>query len=458
MEQINQKKRRPFQGMIAFSLLMSTAVFPILLYLLYGLQLMGSVKGYWPFILFYTTFTTGVFIWIPIVSKVGIYRSLQWSVAMTIISMISTVLFQQSSIWLEVSALITGFSVSATIPMTTTLLYRHVERGGDVFTPTHIAIVIGSLFLLLNLLLFSIQSVGLSVLFILYGASLIVTLLIIRRMDPIEKVKETPIVPIGAAVGRFLLISLLVIAVRVSRMIQNEQMIFLFLIVSLVITVYMIMTVLKEKFIHSLSSSLPKRLQAESFLLGLGNGYLLLIGMFYSLSFYNILISIYIVLVPYLAGLVLWTLVNDKLIKNMNPLNVFIISTFFIVFGFISPVLISIGILLGSYVYNMVSTQNNMKVYKHDLPQRELSILIHMTYRKIGNILLQFFVFVVIIFVGVYYNVDWYNLFQLIIGNNKVDIPGISGSLLMVILSFCCWSAMVGLVIWINKLSKQKAV
>ncbi|WP_363331774.1 hypothetical protein, partial [Bacillus proteolyticus] len=42
------------------------------IYIVYGLQISKGFEGYWPSILFYTTYMTGVFIWIPIVNRAGI--------------------------------------------------------------------------------------------------------------------------------------------------------------------------------------------------------------------------------------------------------------------------------------------------------------------------------------------------------------------------------------------------
>ncbi len=69
---------------------------------------------------------------------------------------------------------------------------------------------------------------------------------------------------------------------------------------------------------------------------------------------------------------------------------------------------------------------------------------------------LQFFVFIVIVTVGIYYDVPWSQLFQTIAGKNKLQIPGLPVSLLMSILAFCCWLGMVGLGVWISKRATPK--
>ncbi len=134
MIHINRERWGRVQSIFIFSLLLSTVFTPMLLYIVYGLQLATGFEGYWPSILFYTTYMTGVFIWIPIVSKIGIHRSLYWSVFITIVSIFSVAFFKDSSLWLEGSALVSGFSVSTISSMTSTLLFRHVERGGKFLT------------------------------------------------------------------------------------------------------------------------------------------------------------------------------------------------------------------------------------------------------------------------------------------------------------------------------------
>ncbi len=97
-----------------------------------------------------------------------------------------------------------------------------------------------------------------------------------------------------------------------------------------------------------------------------------------------------------------------------------------------------------------------MNVYTHNPSHRELSLLIHTTWRSIGNLCLQFFVFVVIVTVGIYYNTPWSQLFQTIVGRNKLPIPGLPVPLLMSTLALCCWLAMVGLGVWIGKKTTPK--
>lgn len=101
----------------------------MLIYIVYGLQISKGFEGYWPSILFYTTYMTGVFIWIPIVNKAGIHRSLYWTVSILIVSLLSVTFFGWSSRWLEISALFSGFAVSTISTMTSTLLFLHVEGG-----------------------------------------------------------------------------------------------------------------------------------------------------------------------------------------------------------------------------------------------------------------------------------------------------------------------------------------
>ncbi|KEK23020.1 hypothetical protein [Bacillus gaemokensis] len=428
----------------------------MLFYVVYGLQLANGFEGYWPSILFYTTYMTGVFIWIPIVSKIGIHRSLYWSVFITIVSIISVAFFKDSSLWLEGSALVSGFSVSTISSMTSTLLFRHVERGGKVFNENQQAMIIFIVFFLLIVILLAISLVNLPLVTLVYGSCLISILLAIRKMPTIEKVKEMPSFSIIGAVVRFLLFSLLVILLRASRSIDNEQIILFFLIVTILLVGFMLFKLLRGQFFHKLSSSLPAKLKAQSFLLGFGNGYLFLIGIFYSFAFYNILTSIFIVIGPYLLGMLMSTLLNNKTVKKMNPVYIFLLSTFLMLFGFYSPIFIILSVTIGSYTFNMISSKNNMNVYTHNPSHRELSLLIHTTWRSIGNMCLQFFVFVVIVTVGIYYDTQWSQLFQTIVGRNKLEIPGLPVPLLMFILAFCCWLGMVGLGVWISKRSTPK--
>lgn len=218
----------------------------------------------------------------------------------------------------------------------------------------------------------------------------------------------------------------------------------------------MFFKLLKGEFFHNISSSLPTKLKAQSFLLGFGNGYLFIIGLFYGFTFYNILTSIFIVVAPYLLGMLLSTLLNSNIVKKINPVHIFLLSTFLMLFGFYSPIFIILSVTIGSYTFNMISSQNNMNVYTHNPSHRELSLLIHTTWRSIGNLCLQFFVFVVIVTVGIYYNTPWSQLFQTIVGRNKLPIPGLPVPLLMSTLALCCWLAMVGLGVWIGKKTTPK--
>lgn len=272
MIHINRERWGRVQSIFIFSLLLSTVFTPMLLYIVYGLQLATGFEGYWPSILFYTTYMTGVFIWIPIVSKIGIHRSLYWSVFITIVSIFSVAFFKDSSLWLEGSALVSGFSVSTISSMTSTLLFRHVERGGKVFNKNQQAMIMFIVFFLLILILLAISLVNLPLVTLVYGGCLISVLFAIRKIPPIEKVKEMPSFSITGAVVRFLLFSLLVILIRGSRDIANEQIIFFFLIVAVLLIGTMLFTLLRGQFFHKLSSSLPTKLKAKSFLLGFGNG------------------------------------------------------------------------------------------------------------------------------------------------------------------------------------------
>ncbi|WP_232698779.1 hypothetical protein [Brevibacillus daliensis] len=428
----------------------------MLLYIVYGLELSTGFEGYWPSILFYTTYITGVFIWIPIVSRLGIYRSLYWSVFITIVSMVSLAFFNDSYQWLEGSALVSGFSVSAISSMKSTLLFRHVERGGQVFTKNQQVLIIFIVFLLLFVILLGISLVNLPLLTLAYGGCLSSILVAIRNFPPIEKVKEMPSVSITWAVIWFLFFSLFVILVRMSRYIDNEQMILFFLILAIILIGFMFVTLVRAQFFHKLSSSLPTKLKALSFLLGFGNGYLFVIGLFYSFAFYNILTGIFIVVGPYFLGILMSSLLNNKLIKKMNSLYIFLVSTFLMLFGFYSPIFIILSVAISSYSFSMISSQNDIKVFTHNPSHRELSLLIYTTWKSFGNLCVQFFVFVVIVAVGIYYHVEWSQLFQAIVGNYELQIPGLTLPLLMFILAFCCWLGMVGLGFWLSKIANSK--
>ncbi len=234
-------------------------------------------------------------------------------------------------------------------------------------------------FFLLILILLAISSVNLPLVTLVYGGCLISVLFAIRKIPPIEKVKEMPSFSITGAVVRFLLFSLLVILIRGSRDIANEQIIFFFLIVAVLLIGTMLFTLLRGQFFHKLSSSLPTKLKAKSFLLGFGNGYLFLIGLYYSFTFYNIFMSIFIVVGPYLFGILMSTLSNNKTVKKMNPVYIFLLSTFLMLFGFYSPIFIILSVTIGSYTFNIISSQNNMNVYTHNPSHREFSLLIHTT-------------------------------------------------------------------------------
>lgn len=82
---------------------------------------------------------------------------------------------------------------------------------------------------------------------------------------------------------------------------------------------------------------------------------------------------------------------------------------------------------------------------------RELSLLIYTTWRNIGNIFLQFFILIVIVGVGVFYDVEWSQLFQTIVGKSQMQNEGLSVRQLMFMLAICCWLGMVGLGMWISK-------
>ncbi|MCI0763687.1 hypothetical protein [Bacillus sp. TL12] len=428
----------------------------MILYVVYGLQLSSGFEGYWPSILFYTTYITGVLIWIPIVSKIGIHQSLYYAVFIAMISIISVALFKDSSLWIEGSALVSGFSISTISAMTSTFLFRHVEGGGKVFNNNQQALLMFIVFFLLITFLFAISFIPLFILTLIYGGCLIHVVFSIRKMPQIEKTTDMPSVPITGAIIQFLLFSLFVILLRASRYMSNDRLIILFLIMAILLIGFMFFKLLKGQFFHNLSSSLPTKLKAESFLLGFGNGYLFVIGLFYGFTFYNILASIFIVVVPYLLGILMSTLLSNKNIKKMNPVHIFLLSTFLMLFGFYSPIFIILSVTIGSYTFNIISSQNNMKVYTHNPSHRELSLLIHTTWRSIGNLCLQFFVFVVIVTVGIYYNTPWSQLFQTIAGRNKLPIPGLPVPLLMSTLALCCWLGMVGLGVWIGKKTAPK--
>ncbi|EJR44435.1 hypothetical protein IIM_05177 [Bacillus cereus VD107] len=458
MIHMTKEKGLVVKSIFTYSLLLSTIFTPMLFYIVYGLQLSNGFEGYWPSILFYTTYMTGIFIWISIVSKIGIHRSLYWSVFILIVSIISITFLGDFSTWLEISALVSGFSVSTISTMTSTLLFRHVERGGKVFNKNQQAMIIFTVFLLLIIILLAISLITLPLLTFIYGTCLICVLFAIRKMPRIEKDKDLSPISITWAVGKFLLVSLLVLLVRTSRNINNEQFIFFFFLVSIAFIAFMFLSLLRGGFFHKLSSSLPIRLKAQSFLLGLGNGYLFLIGIFYSFTFYGILTSVFIVVGPYLLGILMSTFINNKIIKKINPVYIFLLSTFLMLFGFYSPIFIILSVAFGSYTINMISSQNNMKAYTLKPSHRELSLLICITWKNIGNICMQFFVLVVIVIVGIYYNVERSQLFQTIVGNNQLQPLGLSVPLLMFILAFCCWLGMVTLGVWISKGAKLKGV
>ena len=86
-----------------------------------------------------------------------------------------------------------------------------------------------------------------------------------------------------------------------------------------------------------------------------------------------------------------------------------------------------------------------------DATHRELSLLIYTTWRNMGNIFLQFFILIVIVGVGVFYDVEWSQLFQTIVGKGQMQIEGLSVQRLMFMLAICCWLGMVGLGMWIGK-------
>ena len=92
-----------------------------------------------------------------------------------------------------------------------------------------------------------------------------------------------------------------------------------------------------------------------------------------------------------------------------------------------------------------------MKVYMVNATHRELSLLIYTTWRNMGNIFLQFFILIVIVGVGVFYDVEWSQLFQTIVGKGQMQIEGLSVQQLMFMLAICCWLGMVGLGMWIGK-------
>ncbi len=121
------------------------------------------------------------------------------------------------------------------------------------------------------------------------------------------------------------------------------------------------------------------------------------------------------------------------------------------IFGFYSPIFIVLSVTFGSYAINSISSQNNMKVYMVNATHRELSLLIYTTWRNMGNIFLQFFILIVIVGVGVFYDVEWSQLFQTIVGKGQMQIEGLSVQRLMFMLAICCWLGMVGLGMWIGK-------
>ncbi|MEY8348917.1 hypothetical protein AALF16_11535 [Bacillus cereus] len=253
------------QSLFTFGLLISTAFIPMILYVVYGVKLSSGFEGYWPSILFYTTYITGVLIWIPIVSKIGIHRSLYYAVCIAMVSIISAAFFKGSPLWLEGSALVSGFSISTVSAMASTLLFRHVERGGKVFNNNQQALLIFIVFFLLITFLFAMSFIPLSILTLIYGCCLILVIFSIRKMPPIEKTTDMPSVPITGAIVQFLLFSLLVILLRVSRYTSNDQLIILFLIMAILLIGFMFFKLLKGEFSHNLSSSFKFLLYISSY-------------------------------------------------------------------------------------------------------------------------------------------------------------------------------------------------
>ncbi|WP_283750470.1 hypothetical protein [Bacillus cereus] len=423
----------------------------MLIYIVYGLQISKGFEGYWPSILFYTTYMTGVFIWIPIVNKAGIHRSLYWAVSILIVSLLSVTFFGWSSKWLEISALFSGFAVSTISTMTSTLLFLHVEGGGKVYNKNQQVIIIGIVFLLLLIVLLAISFLSPPLITCIYGICLISILFAIKKMQRTELAKGLLPISIVSVVGKFLFVSMLILLIRTSRNINNEQYIFYFFLLSIALICFMFWSLLKGKFFHKLSSSLPIRLKAESFLLGLGNGYLFLMGIFYSVTFYNMLTCIFILVGPYLLGILMSIFLDIKAAKKVNPIHLFLVSTLIMIFGFYSPLFIVLSVTFGSYAINSISSKNNMKVYMANATHRELSLLIYTTWRNMGNIFLQFFILIVVVGVGVFYDVEWSQLFQTIVGKSKIQIEGLSVQRLMFILASCCWLGMVCLGMWVGK-------
>ncbi len=107
---------------------------------------------------------------------------------------------------------------------------------------------------------------------------------------------------------------------------------------------------------------------------------------------------------------------GGKLIKERNPLYVFIRSTFLLLLGFYSPIFTIFGVMIGSYTINRISAENNMNAYSSDASCREFSLLIHTTWRAFWNICLQLFLCFVVIAIGCYYNMKWTQLFKAILG------------------------------------------
>ena len=133
---------------------------------------------------------------------------------------------------------------------------------------------------------------------------------------------------------------------------------------------------------------------------------MILIGsIFYSFTFYNMLTCIFIVVGPYLLGILMSIFLDIKAAKKVNPIHLFLVSTLIMIFGFYSPIFIVLSVTFGSYGINSISSQNNMKVYMVNATHRELSLLIYTTWRNMGNIFLQFFILIVIVGVGVFYDV-----------------------------------------------------
>ena len=105
-------------------------------------------------------------------------------------------------------------------------------------------------------------------------------------------------------------------------------------------------------------------------------------------------------------------LMRSKLIKERNPLYVFIRSIFLLLLGFYSPIFTIFSVMIGSYTINRISVENNMNAYSSDASCREFSLLIHTTWRAFWNICLQLFLCFVVIAIGCYYNMKWTQLLK----------------------------------------------